>query len=275
MIIEKQIELAKKFHQLHQEKQMLVLPNAWSAGSAIVFEKQGFNAVATTSAGIAYSLGYPDGEGIHFEDLCAVVKQITKRISIPLSVDFECGYGESVAEVKENAKKLILAGAVGINIEDGLPNGNLNDLDFQLEKIESLVQLKEELGIPFVINARTCVYLLDVADDASKIATAIERGNAFAKSGADCVFIPGALSEEIVETLVSAIDAPLNIIANPLFNDFQKLNRIGVRRLSVGSGAVRSAFNHLIAIGDNLKKGDISLMLNHQFSYKYANEFFE
>ncbi|MDE5419200.1 isocitrate lyase/phosphoenolpyruvate mutase family protein [Labilibaculum sp. DW002] len=275
MIIEKQIELAKKFHQLHQEKQMLVLPNAWSAGSAIVFEKQGFNAVATTSAGIAYSLGYPDGEGIHFEDLCTVVKQITKRISIPLSVDFECGYGESVAEVKENAKKLILAGAVGINIEDGLPNGNLNDLDFQLEKIESLVQLKEELGIPFVINARTCVYWLDVADDASKIATAIERGNAFVKSGADCVFIPGALSEEIVETLVSAIDAPLNIIANPLFNDFQKLNRIGVRRLSVGSGAVRSAFNHLIAIGDNLKKGDISLMLNHQFSYKYANEFFE
>lgn len=275
MNIEKQRELAAKFYQFHQEKQMLVLPNAWSAGSAVVFEKQGFSAVATTSAGIAYSLGYPDGEDIQFEDLCTVVKQITKRISIPLSVDFEFGYGESVTEVKENAKQLILAGAVGLNIEDGLPNGNLDDLGFQLEKIEALVQLKKELGIPFVINARTCVYWLDVADNESKMAIAIERGNAFAKSGADCVFIPGALSEEIVKTLVSEIDAPLNIIANPLFNDFKKLQNVGVRRLSVGSGAVRSAFNHLIAIGNSLKKGDISLMLNHQFSYKNANVFFE
>ena len=272
--LEKQRELAAQFYQLHQGKQMLVLPNVWSAGSALIFENLGFKAVATTSAGIAYSLGYPDGESIQFDDLCTVVKQITRRLSIPLSVDFELGYGESIAEVKENAKQLILAGAVGINIEDGLPNGDLDDLNFQLEKIESLVQLKEESGIPFVINARTCAYWLDVADDESKMAIAIERGNAFAKSGADCVFIPGALSEEIVETLVSEIDAPLNIIANPLFNDFKKLQKVGVRRLSIGSGAVRSAFNHLISIGNNLKEGDISLMLNHPFSYKNANDFF-
>ena len=275
MIIKKQRELAARFAQLHQDKQMLVLPNVWSAGSALVFEKQGFNAVATTSAGIAYSLGYPDGEGIQFEDLCTVVKQITKRICISLSVDFECGYGETVAEIKENAKKLILAGAVGLNIEDGLPSGNLEDLDFQVQKIEALVQLKEEMGIPFVINARTCAYWLNVDDEETKMAIAIERGNAFAKSGADCVFIPGALSEGIVETLVSKIDAPLNMIANPVFNDFEKLQNMGVSRLSIGSGAVRSTFNHLIAIGDNLKKGDISLMLNHQFSYKNANVFFE
>jgi len=275
MIIEKQIELAKEFLQFHKNEHMLVIPNAWSAGSALVFEKQGFNAVATTSAGIAYSLGYPDGEGINFEDLCMVVKQITKRIAIPLSVDFECGYGNSVKEIKENARKLILAGAVGLNIEDGLPNGNLEDLDFQLQKIEALVQLKEEMGIPFVINARTCVYWLNVADDESKLALAIERGNAFAKSGADCVFIPGALPEQTVEVMVSKINAPLNVIANPLFNDFEKLQKIGVSRLSIGSGAVRSTFNHLITIGDNLKKGDLSLMLNHQFSYKKANDYFE
>lgn len=275
MNIEKQRKLAKEFAQLHHDKQMLVLPNVWSAGTALVFEKQGFDAVATTSAGIAYSLGYHDGEGIQFEDLHTVVKQITKRISIPLSVDFECGYGTTVLEVKENAKKLILAGAVGLNIEDGLPNGNLEDLDFQLQKLEVLVHLKKEMGIPFVINARTCAYWLNVADEETKLTIAIERGNAFAKAGADCVFIPGALSEEIVETLVSKIDAPLNMIANPVFKNFEKLQNMGVSRLSIGSGAVRSTFNHLIAIGDNLKKGDLSLLLNHQFSYKKANEFFE
>lgn len=275
MNIEKQKELATKFSQLHKNKKMLVLPNVWSAGSALVFEKQDFDAVATTSAGIAYSLGYPDGEDIQFDDLHTVVKQITKRISIPLSVDFECGYGITIAEIKENAKQLILAGAVGLNIEDGLPNGNLEDLDFQLKKIAALVQLKEEMGIPFVINARTCAYWLNVADEETKLAIAIERGNTFAKAGADCVFIPGALSEEIVKTLVSKIDSPLNMIANPVFNDFEKLENMGVSRLSIGSGAVRSIFNHLIAIGDNLKKGDLSLLLNHQFSYKKANEFFE
>ena len=131
------------------------------------------------------------------------------------------------------------------------------------------------MGIPFVINARTCAYWLNVANEETKMAIAIERGNAFAKAGANCVFIPGALSEEVVKTLVSKIDAPLNMIANPVFNDFEKLQNMGIIRLIIGSGAVRSTFNHLIAIGDNLKKGDISLMLNHQFSYKKANDFFD
>jgi len=275
MLALNQKKQAALFAQLHQSNNMLVIPNAWDAGSAVVFEKQGFKAVATTSAGIAYTLGYPDGEDISLGDLCLVIKQIYKRISIPLSVDFERGYGNSIEEIKENVKQIIRAGAVGINIEDGLANGELSNLDYQIQIIETIVQLKDEMDIPFVLNARTCAYWLNVADDERKLSIAIERGKAFAKAGADCVFIPGALSEEIVKTLVSEIDAPLNIIANPLFNDFKRLDDIGVRRLSVGSGAVRSVFNHLITIGNNLEKGDISLMLNHQFSYKAANEFFK
>lgn len=135
----------------------------------VLFGEGSAGSGGAAGAGMAYSLGNPDGEELQFEDLCTVVKQITSRLSIPLSVDFERGYGESVAAVKENAKRLIEAGAVGFNIEDGLSNGNLDESDFQLEKIESLVQLKEETGIPFVINARSCVYWLDVADTVSKI----------------------------------------------------------------------------------------------------------
>jgi len=274
MIKSKQKEQAKLFNKLHHSNEMLIIPNAWSAGSALVFEKQGFKAIATTSAGIAYSLGYPDGEDISLEDLCLVVKQITKRISIPLSVDFERGYGTSIEEIKENVKQVILAGAVGINIEDGLPNNTLEELDYQIRMIKAISELKQELDIPFVINARTCAYWLNVADEERKMAIAIERGNAFAKAGADCIFIPGPLNQETVHKLVKKIDAPLNIIANPIFNDFDAMNSIGVKRLSMGSGAVRSVFNHLINIGQDYKAGKLDLMIDQPFSYAEANKFF-
>lgn len=240
----------------------------------MVFEKQGFQAVATTSAGIAYALGYPDGEDITIDDLCLVVSQICKRVSIPVSVDFERGYGDTPEEVKKNARKLINAGAVGFNIEDGLANGSLENLEKQLQKIAALFELKLELGLEFVINARTCAYWLNVADEDMKLQIAIERCNAFAKAGADCIFVPGALSEHTVAALVNDIDAPLNLIANPVFNDFKKMNKMGVRRISIGSGAVRSVFNHLIGIGADLQNGTMEQMTNHTFSYAEANAFF-
>lgn len=274
MISVKQRKLAEQFSNLHHADEMLVIPNAWSAGSALIFEKQGFKAIATTSAGIAYSLGYSDGEDISLDDLCLVVKQITKRINIPLSVDFERGYGETIKEIKENVKQVILAGAVGINIEDGLANGHLENLECQIKMIKAISELKQELNIPFVINARTCVYWLNVADDESKLRIAIKRGNAFAEAGADCVFIPGPLNQETIKNLVNKIDAPLNIIANPTFNDFDTIDKIGVKRLSMGSGAVRSVFNHLINIGQDYSKGKLDLMIDQPFSYAEANKFF-
>lgn len=274
MIKSKQKEQAKLFNKLHRSNEMLVIPNAWSAGSALVFEKQGFKAIATTSAGIAYSLGYPDGEDISLDELCLVVKQITKRISIPLSVDFERGYGNSIEEIKDNVKHVILAGAVGINIEDGLADGTLANLADQIQIIEAVSQLKNELNIPFVINARTCAYWLNVADEVNKMAIAIKRGNAFAKAGADCIFIPGPLNQETLSKLVKEINAPLNMIANPVFNDFDAMEKIGVKRLTMGSGAVRSVFNHLINIGQNYKEGKLDLMIDQPFSYAEANKFF-
>ena len=270
MIDQKAIE----FQRLHTAGNCFIMANAWNAGSAVLLEQAGFSAIGTTSAGIAYTLGYPDGEDISFDDLCLVVKQITKRISIPLSVDFERGYGKSIEEVKENVKKIIWAGAVGINFEDGLLNGKLENLEEQTKMIKAISELKEELDLPFVINARTCAYWLNVADEESKLAIAIERGNAFYKAGADCIFIPGPLNEMVVEILVQEIDAPLNMIANPIFNDFDTMNKIGVKRLTMGSGAVRSVFNHLIKIGDDYKAGQLDLMTKQPFSYAEANKFF-
>ena len=274
MITEKQRERAKIFLNMHKERKMFVLPNAWDAGSAVVFERAGFAAVATSSAGIAYALGCPDGETITFDELLYVVERMAQRIGIPLSVDAERGYAETPEGVKENAKKLLEAGAVGFNIEDGLPDGTLSPLDFQLDKITALVELKRETGLDFVINARICDYWLNVAGEEGNLEIALKRGNAFADAGAGCVYVPGALSEEIAAKLVRGIKAPLNVILNGAFHDFAKLETLGVRRLSVGSSPARFIYGQAIEMSRALRAGDPSLLLGTKFSYASANEFF-
>ncbi|MCZ4064907.1 isocitrate lyase/phosphoenolpyruvate mutase family protein [Oxalobacter aliiformigenes] len=144
-----------------------------------------FRAVATSSAGFAYALGYPDGQAVPFGDLLHVVGQMTARVDIPVSVDVERGYSDDPEQVRENARRLCLKGAVGFNIEDGLPDGTLSSLELQIEKIRVLAGLKRELDLDFVINARTCVYWLNVGSEEGRLKTAILRGNAFREAGGD------------------------------------------------------------------------------------------
>ncbi|MBV7390524.1 isocitrate lyase/phosphoenolpyruvate mutase family protein [Enterococcus sp. ALS3] len=275
MDMEKQRKQARIFSEMHKNGEMFILPNVWNVGSAVVFEKEGFQAVATSSAGVAYDLGYSDGEDISFEDLLEVVNKISNRIDVPLSVDFERGYGETKVVVKENAKKLVQAGAVGFNIEDGMPDGTLSSLELQLEKIEGLVELKQELEIDFVINARTCAYWLQVADEEKRLEIAIERGNAFSKAGADCIFIPGALSKQVVKNILTEISAPLNIILNNQFHDLNELKKMGVQRISLGSSPVRYIYNETIELAEKIKKNDFDELLKNPFSYEIANEYFK
>lgn len=127
-------EKSRRFSELHKANKMFLLPNAWDVASAYIYEQQGFPAIATTSAGIAYALGYPDGEQIPIDDLVYITERIAGRITVPLSVDFERGYGETGEEVKENARRLVQAGAVGFNLEDGLADGSLSPIELQIEK---------------------------------------------------------------------------------------------------------------------------------------------
>lgn len=260
---------------MHRQPGMFILPNAWDVGSAYVFEKQGFAAVATSSAGIAYALGCPDSETVSFDDYLWIVERMSRRLNIPLSVDFERGYGETADEVKDNARKMLLAGVVGFNIEDGQPDGSLAPLEFQLAKIKALTELKAELDIDFVINARSCAYWLNIGNEETKLQTACERGNAFAEAGADCVFVPGAVDENTIRRLVVGIKAPLNIILNGKFNDFAQLRKLGVRRLSIGSSLVRYIFDRIIQQSNALSSGKIKELLNTDFSYTKANAYFK
>lgn len=140
-----------------------------------------------------------------------------------MSVDFERGYAEDIEKLKDNAKKLLYHGVVGFNIEDGRADGTLDELPYTIEKIKALVEFKHKIGLDFIINARTCAYWLNVGNSEKMLEIALERGNAFKDGGADAVFVPGGLDEATVKKLVEGIDSPINIILNPVFHDFQKL----------------------------------------------------
>src|SRR6266446_2067035 len=146
--------LAETFHSLHKQKDILVLPNAWDAGSAKVIEDAGAKAIATSSAGVAWALGFPDGDVLHPRMIADLTSRITDVIRIPLSVDFEGGYTKNPAKVAENLKPIIHAGAVGINIEDGEDSPEL-----LAKKIEKARKAAERVGVNLFINARTDVYL--------------------------------------------------------------------------------------------------------------------
>ncbi len=275
---QEQIALAKRFRDLHTAPELLILPNAWDAGSAVVFEKEGFSAVGTTSAGIAYSLGYPDGEQVTLADLLAVEQHILRRIKVPLSVDIETGYGDDVAQVVNSVMRVIELGAVGINLEDGVGGAppRLFDLTEQCERIQALAQLKKMVGIPFVINARTDVYWLQVDDAENRLTETARRANAYLEAGADCIFVPGHLEPRLIRELVAAIPAPLNILAAPECPSVAELESLGVARLSLGSGPARAALGITRKIARELKnQGTYTGLYETTIPYEQANHLFE
>lgn len=275
MITDKQRELAKKFMNMHYANKMFILANAWDAGSAYIFKKEGFQAIGTTSQGMALSYGYADGQNMLFEDVVYCVQSMTRRVDIPVTVDIERGFAENVDKVKANALRLLEVGAVGFNIEDGRQDKTLDELSLFLEKIKALAELKKEYDIDFVINARTCTYWHNIGDEEHKLQTALERGKAFREAGADCVFYPGAVPLESIKILVKEVDAPINILLTPATCDLEAMREAGVRRLSIGSGPARSTYNHVIAMAEELQKGETERILKHPFVYAEANAYFK
>lgn len=275
MITDKQRDLAKKFMNMHHANKMFILANAWDAGSAYIFKKEGFEALGTTSQGMALSYGYADGQNMLFDDVVYCVESMTRRVDIPVSVDIERGFADNVSKVKTNALRLLEVGAVGFNIEDGRQDKTLDELPFFLEKIRALAALKKECNLDFVINARTCTYWHNIGDEEYKLKVALERGKAFKEAGADCIFYPGAVPIESIKTLVKEVDAPINILLTPATSDLEALREAGVRRLSIGSGPARSAYNHVIAMAEEMKEGETERILKHSFVYAEANTYFK
>jgi 2-methylisocitrate lyase-like PEP mutase family enzyme len=253
--VKSQADEATQFRDRHRGPGALVLPNAWDVASARIFEDAGFPAIATTSAGIAFSLGYPDGQRIPREEMFARIARIARAVQGPVTADVEGGYGSSNEDVANTTRELILAGAVGMNLEDasGDPDQPLIDLVSAAEKIAAARGAAAELQVPIVVNARTDVYLLPAGDSAGQYPEALRRLIAYRDAGADCVFAPGLKDAATIARLVRDVQCPLNILAVPGTPPIPELEKLGVARVSLGSGPMRATLGLLRRIADELK----------------------
>jgi 2-methylisocitrate lyase-like PEP mutase family enzyme len=265
---------ANLFRDLHRGAKTLVLPNAWDVASARILEEAGVAATASTSAGIAFALGYPDGEKITREEMLAVVARIAAKVKIPVTADVEAGYGGRPEDAALTAKAVIEAGAVGLNLEDGTddPQRPLADLSLQLEKIAAMRETSHSMGVPLVVNARTDVYLLQVGEPESRFAETVRRLSAFRDAGADCLFAPGVRDLELISRLVRELQHPLNILAGPGSPSIPELQKIGVARVSLGSGPMRATLGLVRRIAQELQTSGTYTALESAPSHAEVNK---
>lgn len=243
MDIRAQAQKAEQFRKLHHGPQMLLLPNAWDVVSARIIEECGYPAIATSSAAVAFSLGYPDGQRISRDEMLDMAGRMARAVNIPVTADLEAGYGMTPNDMAETVKAAVAAGIIGMNLEDttGDDESSFVDLTMQVEKIRAIRETAKSLGVPFVLNARTDIYLMPIGPEATRFDRTLERLRAYKGAGADCLFAPGLYDRETISKLVNALDAPVNVLANPACPPIPELEKIGVARLSAGSGVMRAA----------------------------------
>jgi 2-methylisocitrate lyase-like PEP mutase family enzyme len=255
--LESQAAKARAFRALHHGGKILVLPNAWDVASARIFEQAGIQAIATTSAGVAFSLGYPDGEKISRAEMLEVVARIADKVRLPVSADLEAGYGDRPEDIAETARELIEAGAVGLNLEDGKTAARaphpIAELSVQREKIAAVREQATKLKVPLVLNARTDIYLQAVGRPETRFDETLGRLAAYREAGADCLFVPGLADLRTIARLVAELQAPLNILAGPGGPSIPELENIGVARVSLGSGAMRATLGLARSIAEELR----------------------
>lgn len=234
---------ASDFLALHHGSAPLILPNAWDGISARLVEDAGFPAVATTSAGVAWSLGYADGQLVSRDEMLAAVARITRAVRVPVTADLEAAYGPRPEDAAATARGAIKAGAVGFNFEDTSGNAKhpLLDIPLQTARIRAARAAADELGVHLVINARTDVYLEEVGPPDTRLAEVVRRLTAYRDAGADCLFAPGTSDRDTIATLVRELTAPLNVLATPASPTAAELARLGVARISLGGGVYRTA----------------------------------
>jgi 2-methylisocitrate lyase-like PEP mutase family enzyme len=224
------------FHALHQPGP-LALPNAWDVASALIVEAAGAKAVATTSAGVAWTLGAPDGNSVARDLVIDLVARIAAAVRVPVSADIESGFGEDAREVGATAKAIREAGASGVNIEDGLA-GALRDVQEQQERLAAARAAAPDL----YLNARIDVYLRGIGEPEDRLRHTLDRAAAYLEAGASGIFVPGVTDLEIVTELAKGIPAPLNILVGPGAPAVDELAKAGVARASLGSAVAEAAY---------------------------------
>lgn len=233
---------AETLRALHVPGRPLVLLNAWDAASACLIARSGAPAIASTSAGAANALGYPDGQRVTRDEMLASVAVLAAAVEVPVTADMEAGYGDSPEAAAITARGVLAAGAVGLNLEDTAEDGTepLLRIDRFAAKIDAIREAAREMGVAIVINARTDVFIGSVGDPSTRLDRAVERGCAYLDAGADCIFVPAVSDLHEIGSLVERIGGPVSVLARAGSPSIAELADIGVARVSVGSGAYRS-----------------------------------
>ena len=267
---------AQIFKNLHQRTGIFVVPNPWDAGSAKILESLGFEALATTSAGLAFSLGKPDGHAaVTREETLQNVRDIVAATNLPVSADLENGFGDSPETCAETILLGAKAGLAGGSIEDasGNPNDPIYSFDHAVERVKAAVAAARSLPYPFTLTARA-ENLLHGRND---LADTIRRLEAFADAGADVLFAPGLKTREEIGAVVKAVaPRPVNVVMGLLGGDFSlnMLAEIGVKRVSLGSSLIRAAYGGFFRAAEEIRQQGTFTFANHAKPYADINKLF-
>jgi 2-methylisocitrate lyase-like PEP mutase family enzyme len=239
-----QVARAELLRSLHTPGAPVVLVNAWDAGSATVMAEAGAPAIATTSAGVSWSLGRPDGQHLTRAEMVEVVRRIAAAVGVPVSADVEGGYGPAPDDVAATTAAVVAAGAVGINLEDSIAgDGGLFDVEAQTARLAAARTAAAGAGLPgLVVNARTDVYLFEIGAPGERFDEVCRRGRAYRDAGADCLFVPGLLDPVTLKALVAESALPISVMAAPGGPSVAELAATGVSRISVGTAVAQAAY---------------------------------
>ena len=245
------LDRAHRFRSLHDPRQPLLLPTVWDVAGALVAQAAGAQALATTSAGVAWSRGVPDGDHLGRAEVLSVVAAVAEAVDLPVSADLEGGYAESAAGVADTVRGVVQAGAVGINIEDGPRSPEETG-----RRVAAARRAADDEGVRVFVNARCDVYLRGLVEPAARLDETLRRAARYVDSGADGIFVPGVVVPETIAALAGSLPVPLNVMVGPGAPAPDELARLGVARASLGSAlaqaalaAVRRATVELLAHG--------------------------
>jgi 2-methylisocitrate lyase-like PEP mutase family enzyme len=256
---------AAAFRALHAGPELLILPNVADAGGARLMESLGARAIATTSSGLAWAHAWPDGDRLPIETHAAAVREIERAVKLPITVDAEGGYAREPAAVAEAVARLMDAGAVGINLEDGSETA-----DATCAKIAAVKAAAARAGVDLFVNTRTDVFLRSLAPG-REVEEALGRAKLYVDAGADGLFIPGAADPAAIKAIAGAVPLPLNVMAVPALPPVAELAVLGVRRLSAGGAILQAAWGLTRRLAQGFLRGDAGDLFAGAMGYAELN----
>ncbi|HEY7300717.1 MAG TPA: isocitrate lyase/phosphoenolpyruvate mutase family protein [Xanthobacteraceae bacterium] len=269
-----QINMAAWFRARHHASPVLLLPNVWDAVSARLFVDAGFEALATTSGGVAWALGYPDGERAPWSEVVAATARIVRSAQVPVSADIEAGYGAAPAEVAAHVAEIIDTGVVGINLEDGL-HGGIRSIADAAARLSAAREAARKKDVPIVINARCDIFHLQHGEEPPRFDATVERCKAYLAAGADCIYPFGLRDAAIIADFVKAVGAPVNVTGRPGMPDAAALARIGVARITIASAPALVMMSGIQKLAAELRASGSFEMLNAPLRRPDAQKLFQ